>query len=120
MYDELKHYGRSKITENILRRDLFTNETSLIPLPESRRVISHVYTTVAHLGKLSTGQLVNLSHKRGGAWDFVWNKGKTSVTLGNKIDDKLILDKFSLLLPISAQEDSFERDSYEATPFAGD
>lgn len=121
VYDELKHYGRSKITEKIVKRDIFSNAVIPIELPNSRRVNSHIYSVVSRLGKLSTGQLVKLSHIEGGAWDFVWNKRETPVTLGNRIEDSLIREKFSMLkLPLQLNENNCESDWYEATPFAGD
>ncbi len=118
IYDDLRHYGRKRITSRITRTDIFSINEKEIPLPKSKRVVSHVYAIVSTLGKLSPTQLVNLSHKKGGPWDSVWNNKATSASLGNRISDELIREKFSpLVLPMS--DDPKERIFYEATPFAG-
>ncbi len=118
VYDELKHFGKSKITSKIFRRDLFTKEEISIPVPNNTRVVSHVFKVVEQLGKLSAGKLVDLSHKKGGAWDSVWNNSGTSVTFNNRIDDNLILEKFQTLM-ISVKSEQVMRGEYESAPFTG-
>lgn len=118
VYQALKEYGRQPVTEPISKVDIFTGEVTPIHSPTNRRVISHITQVVDTLGKLSPGKLIDLSHKKGGAWDLVWNKSKTSATFGNRISDKLTIRCYDKLM-IGLSESIEEEDKYEATPFTG-
>lgn len=119
IYNELKSYGRSKITQPITKKDLFTGEERPIPASSKLSVVSHVYGVTKTLGRLSPSELRNLSHIHNGPWDVVWNKAKTSVTFGNRITDSLILERYRIIpTAIDTKDENFH--GFEATPFAGD
>lgn len=59
--------------------------------PASRDVVTSVLTT---LGKLSVGRLVEKSHAPHGPWAVVVDKARTSGSLGLKIPDSLITERF--------------------------
>ena len=118
IYNELKGYGRSPVTAPIMRRDLFTGDETAIPASSRLDIVAHVYGVTKTLGRLSPSALRNLSHIPNGPWDTVWNKGETSVTLGNRIPDKIILDRYRII-PQAKQAENKGFDGYEATPFAG-
>lgn len=119
VYDALKQYGANPVTKLIERRDPISGETSVVSVPEDWRVREHVDDILKSIGHLSPGQLVDLSHAPRGAWSEVWNKSKTSPTIGNRIHDKLSVERFVYLkMPIT--ETSKFGDVDEATPVAGD
>lgn len=119
IYDELKRHGRNPVTELITRVDPFTGEVSHIEPPSDQPVIDLVEDVVRSIGHLRPGHLIALSHVENGAWHEVWNKAKTGATIGNRIDDILIKERFPLL-KISLTTQPFREDPDEATPYSGD
>ena len=119
VYDALKQYGSRPVTELIERRDPISGETSVVKPPEDWRVLEHIDDVLKSIGHLSPGQLVDLSHAPNGAWEEVWNKSKSSPTIGNRIHDKLSAERFAFLkMPVN--ESSKFGDVDEATPITGD
>jgi len=118
VYDELKHYGRKSIDKLIDDVDIFTGEVRQIRIPRNRRVQTHIYNTLENLGRLSPGQLIDLSHRKGGAWHETWHKSRTGTTVGGAICDKLTLERF-YLLKMTVQKPVYG-DPDEATPLTGD
>lgn len=117
IYDELKHYGRSSVSQKIEDIDLFTGEVTIPSLPNDLRVKSHVFNIMDSLGRLSPGQLIDLSHVKGGAWHETWHKARTRTTVGGAICDSLIRERFYLLkMPIKP---SIFGDPDEAAPLTG-
>lgn len=119
IYEALKGWGRFPITSPITKTDPFTGVVFNIALPQNVNIRKHVDKSMESLIKLHPSQLIDLSHAPGGAWAEVWNKSKTSATIGNRISDKLSKEKFGKLkLPIRSDVD--EREIDEATPFTCD
>lgn len=119
VYDSLRRYGRAPIIEPIVVVDPFSRSVTPLAPPADHLVTDHIAEVMRALGGLSAGQLIELSHAPGGAWEEVWNKSKTSATLGNRIDDKLSVERFARL-KISVRSQSRFGDPDEATPVAGD
>lgn len=118
IYHALKHYERSPVTAPIRKMDPFTGkELEIEPLSDDDAIF-HLQTVLRTMGELSPGQLIELSHARGGAWDEVWNKSKTGTTIGNRIDDILSVSRFSRL-KIPLKDASAYGDTDEAAPFTG-
>lgn len=120
VYDELKQFGREAVRGRLKKRDVFSGVASEVAAPDSVEVRDHVVEVVRTLGRLSPGQLVDLSHREGGAWDEVWKKSTSGPTVGNRISDKLTLERFHVL-KLDVRSPSPHGDlRHEATPFAGD
>lgn len=94
VYAAFKASGSDPITTKAQRKDLRTGE--LIDLPElsesaARRVINQ---TMSAFGDLTAGQLVSLSHARDGPWDIVCKAAQSRNTIGLRISNDLIAERF--------------------------
>jgi hypothetical protein len=45
-------------------------------------------------GRMTAGRLVEISHAKNAPWHFIVNKAKTSVALGLRIPDNVIIERF--------------------------
>ncbi|MBN9788279.1 hypothetical protein DMP17_06700 [Pseudonocardia sp. TMWB2A] len=118
VYNELKSYGREPITTLIQRVDPFTGEITMPALDGDIEADDHIAGIMRTMGHLHPNQLISLSHVRDGAWYEVWNKAKTGATVGNRISDKLTVERFhklKLVLTDAPAQGGMD----EATPFAG-
>lgn len=94
VYAAFKDCGAKTITGAARRKDLRTGEMHDLPeltSREARRVINQIITAY---GELTAGQLVRLSHARGGPWHIVCEKAQSIGTLGLRISNELISEKF--------------------------
>jgi len=94
VYAAFKASGGDPISFKAHRKDLRTGE--LLELPElndpaARRVINQ---TLGAYGDLTAGQLVRLSHARDGPWEMVCRMAKSRTTIGLRISNELISEKF--------------------------
>lgn len=87
-----------------------------------------VMSTVANLSKLSAGQLVDLSHRRDGAWSKTVEDARSGGALGMRITDDTIMNcaRRTKVVPIDSMAgsngDSFAQKEvrhYVETPIAG-
>lgn len=94
VYAAFKSSGSGPIKIKAQRKDLRTGE--LLDLPDlndsaARRVINQ---TMSAYGDLTAGQLVRLSHARDGPWDVVCKAAQSRSTIGLRISNDLIADRF--------------------------
>jgi uncharacterized phage-associated protein len=94
VYAAFKGSGSGPIRTFALRKDLRTGE--LLELPElndaaARRVINQ---TLNAYGDLTAGQLVRLSHARDGPWHVISKTAQSQSTIGLRISNDLIADRF--------------------------
>ncbi len=90
--------GRAKV-KNILAR---TEDVARINFdPRAEKVISKVLDT---LGGLPASRLVELSHAPRGPWQHVVDKARTEGALGLRIPDRVIVERFYQLVPLSQGE----------------
>ena len=116
LYKTLKEYGRQPVKSEIVIRDIFTGENITQKEMLCRRAKVAIHHVVETYAQLSPGKLVELSHVSGGAWDLVWNKGKTSATISNIISDDLTIEKFGFLRFPTENRRPLKEMDYEATP----
>ncbi|MBS8274405.1 DUF4065 domain-containing protein [Thalassospira tepidiphila] len=98
-------------------RDLLTGKEIEIA-PASSREVQELLENVLHsYGRLTAGQLVAISHAKNGPWDYIVNKSRTSIAIGLKIPDNVIVDKFKFH---KSTVDSLQRqgEPIEDSPFA--
>lgn len=119
VYDALRQNGNQPITALIRSRDLFTGIEAVVPLPTDHDVGDHVAHVMRTMGNMSAKQLVELSHAKGGAWREIWDRGQNGVSLGNRIDDKLTMERFAALR-MTLRDDPATEEMDEAAPVAGD
>jgi uncharacterized phage-associated protein len=75
-------------------QDVLTGEPKPIPQPDSPAVRRLIQLVLNSYGRLSPGRLVDISHAKNSPWDFIVDKGRTSVAFGLRIPDTVILDRF--------------------------
>jgi uncharacterized phage-associated protein len=119
VYDALKGYGREPISAMISQQNPFTKAIAPVEIPGDVLVEDHIADLMRSHGHLTASQLRDLSHRPRGAWAIVWERSKTGVTLGNRIDDKLTAERFGQL-KMSLSAGSTAEDPDEAAPVAGD
>jgi uncharacterized phage-associated protein len=93
-YKAFKAAGANDITFRAERVDPATGECSNIPVPDDMDVQRHVERIMQTWGRLSTGRLVDISHAKGAPWDFIQDKGRTSLAFGLRISDEVIRERF--------------------------
>lgn len=116
-YKAFKAAGSDLIAFRVSAQDPLTGAAKALAQPDSpiiRRLLQQVLNSY---GKLSPGRLVDLSHAKNSPWDYVVDKGRTSVAFGLRIPDDVILERFKYhkvtigLVPVAGEP-------REDTPFA--
>jgi len=94
VYASFKAAGERPIKARASARNVTTGEAVEIRTPAESEIVEHVRRTMAYYGQLTPGRLVDISHAKGAPWDYVANKARTSVALGLRISDDVILKFF--------------------------
>ena len=118
VYQAFKSEGDRPLKVRAEGRNVMTGETRSLPLPtdpEVRRLLVKVLDAYGHL---PPGRLIAISHAPRGPWATVVNKAKTSVALGMRISDTVILDCFKHH-KVAVGPESLVGDSNEDTPLVG-
>ncbi len=71
-----------------------TGERHALDLPDDPTIRRHLARIMSSYGQLSPGRLVDISHAKGAPWDYIADKGRTSVALGLRIPDDVIVNRF--------------------------
>ncbi|TSD85234.1 DUF4065 domain-containing protein [Mycobacterium sp. KBS0706] len=108
-YKAYRLAGSEAILFRARSQDVLTGESKPILEPDSPAVRRLVQQVLNSYGKLSPGRLVDISHAKNSPWDFIVDKGRTSVALGLRIPDTVILDRFK-----------YHKVSIGAVPVAGE
>lgn len=93
-YQAFKAAGDRPIDFRACRIDLVTGEHSELSSPTDRDVQGHIERIMHSYGRMTPSRLVDVSHAKGAPWDFVVDKGRTSVAFGLRITDNVIVDRF--------------------------
>jgi uncharacterized phage-associated protein len=93
VYRAFKSPGDKPISFRATRQDLLTGEQLAVP-PSNPELRSLAKRIIDSYGKLTPGQLVDVSHAKRAPWAFIVDKGRRSVTFGLRIPDEVILDRF--------------------------
>jgi len=89
------HQARHKsISFRAHRTDLLAGRQSIVPPPDSALARVHVEFVVDTYGRLSVGRLVEISHAPEAPWHYVVTQASNRVTLGLRIPDKIIVERF--------------------------
>lgn len=116
-YKAFKSAGGEPIAFRAKGQDALTGAARPVAQPDDPAARLLVQRVLASYGKLSAGRLVDLSHAKNSPWDFVVDKGRTSVAFGLRIPDTVILERFKYhkvsigLAPVAGEP-------REDTPFA--
>lgn len=94
LYHACKRFGSSVVTGNLGAADPITGEGRSIEFPGDRLVEELIEQVLASLERLTPGQLVTLSHARGGPWWEVMRKYQSQPGYGVRISNELISERF--------------------------
>jgi uncharacterized phage-associated protein len=100
------------------RTDLLTGQRSIVPSPDSLVAVQHVKFVARTYGQLPAGRLVEISHAPEAPWHYVVAQAKNRVTLGLRIPDNIILDRFKRH-KVAVGGDPELGDGIEDTPLTG-
>ncbi|MFL9824702.1 type VI toxin-antitoxin system SocA family antitoxin [Rhodoplanes sp. SY1] len=93
-YQAFKAAGDRPINFRATGQDVLTGAPKELPPLADPTIRRHIERIMASYGALTAGRLVDISHAKGGPWDFVVNKGRTGVAIGLRISDDVIADRF--------------------------
>lgn len=94
VYHAFKAAGDRPITFRAAGKDALTGENRELAVPEDPKVKEHVCAVMAYYGRMTPGRLVDVAHAKGAPWDYIVDKGRTTVVLGLRIPDNVILARF--------------------------
>lgn len=94
LYREFKAFDNSPITSRAEKIDPKTGEICIVSYEFDDRTLLLLRKVVNFYSRLSSGDLVKLTHAEGGPWYNVWNHSGT-VNPGMKIDDEQIARYYS-------------------------
>ncbi len=109
VYSAFKSAGSAPIKFRATGQDMLTGERSKIGPPLDPAIRSHIARIMSSYGRLSPGRLVDISHAKNAPWHYIADKGRTSVALGLRISDNIIVNRFK-----------FHKISIGAAPVAGE
>ncbi|MEL7476163.1 MAG: type II toxin-antitoxin system antitoxin SocA domain-containing protein, partial [Cyanobacteria bacterium J06555_12] len=94
VYSAFKSFGEKPVDRPALRKDLRTGELTPVPLPADREVLKITRKVLFSLEDMTPGQLVKLSHARGGPWHQVFRRSKSEHMLGLRISNEAIRERY--------------------------
>jgi uncharacterized phage-associated protein len=109
VYEAFKECGSDPIKTKANAIDPISRKEKFLPPLEDESARQYVLATIATFGGLETGRLVDISHAPNGPWDVVVKRARESVSLGMKIPDSLIKERFK-----------FHKISISKTPKSGE
>jgi uncharacterized phage-associated protein len=97
--------------------DVLTGARSALPPPISPAIRELCVRVMAQYARLTPGRLVEISHAKNAPWDVIVNRAKTSLALGLRIPDDVIVRHFRYhKVPVGAEPPRGEPS--EDTPLA--
>jgi uncharacterized phage-associated protein len=94
IYDAFKAAGRAKIATRAQGFDPVARVSFPVQANFPAEDREFLRAILLAYGRYSATHLSDLTHRRGGAWDRVWNAPDGRVTLGMRIPDQAIRDDF--------------------------
>ncbi|MCL6283431.1 DUF4065 domain-containing protein [Ruegeria sp. 2012CJ41-6] len=91
VYRAFKGFGGNPIQHEAEGRDPFTKQPVYLDGIADFQQRQIITATVADLSKMNAFQLVELSHKKGGAWASTVSQAKAGGALGMRITDEMIV-----------------------------
>jgi uncharacterized phage-associated protein len=93
-YQAFKTAGSQPIRFRAQRVDVATGMRTDIDLPDDPAVRRHIARIMQSYGRMTPGRLVDISHAKGAPWDYIQDKGRTSLAFGLRISDDVIRERF--------------------------
>ena len=98
LYREFRELDRAAIKRRATQLDPMDGRKKIVEYSFDRDVQHLLHEIVDFYSRLSAGDLVKLSHAKGGPWYTVWHHG-AAINPGMKIDDKEIANYYSKAPP---------------------
>jgi uncharacterized phage-associated protein len=94
VYKAFQEAGDKPITSRASRTDIVTGARSPLPAPPSEAIRDICLRIMTQYGRLTAGRLVDISHAKNAPWHYIVNKAQTSLALGLRIPDNVIVERF--------------------------
>lgn len=94
-YKAFKVAGARPITFRAEREDPLTGERQSISNPTEQSIMRLVQRVMSSYGHLDARRLVDIAHAPGAPWQIVVDKARTSMALGARIPDNVIIACFN-------------------------
>ncbi len=93
-YKAFRSAGSEPIKFRASGKDLLSGAPLDIPVPDDPEVRRRLSLVMHSYGRMSPGRLVDVSHAPKSPWHFIVDKARTSVALGLRIPDNVIIERF--------------------------
>jgi uncharacterized phage-associated protein len=93
-YRAFKTSGAHPISFRANARDPFTDEEIPLGRCDDAEALLRVRRVVRTYAGMTPGRLVELAHAQNAPWHFIVDKARTGITIGLRIPDDVILDRF--------------------------
>jgi uncharacterized phage-associated protein len=94
VYKAFQDAGDKPIRLRANRVDVLTGAKSAVPPPTSAAIRDVCLRIMAQYGRMTAGRLVDISHAKEAPWHYVVNRARTSLALGLRIQDNVIVERF--------------------------
>jgi len=98
LYREFKAYDDKPIIGRATKIDPLTGKKQIVRYELDRATEELLRRVINFYSRLNAGDLVKLSHAKGGPWDVAWHH-QGNVNPGMHIDDRLIKEFYSRAIP---------------------
>ena len=93
-YQAFRAASDREISFRATRFNIVTGRSTELPQPSDADVRRHLAGVMNSYGRLTPGRLVEIAHAKGAPWDFIVDRGRTSVAFGLRITDNMIVERF--------------------------
>jgi uncharacterized phage-associated protein len=94
VYKAFQEAGEKAISSRASRVDVVTRVRTRLPPPSDPAIRDVCRRVMVNYGRLTAGRLVDISHAKDAPWQYIVNKAKTSLALGLRIPDDVIVKRF--------------------------
>lgn len=94
VYRAFRSEADNPIATRATRVDVITGQRSPLPAATSDPIRQLCTQVIAQYAPLTPGRLVEISHAKNAPWHVIVNRAKTSLALGLRIPDDVILEHF--------------------------
>lgn len=117
VYKAFQEAGDKPIESRATRVDVLTGARSPLPTPSSAAIRNVCLRIMAQYGRMTPGRLVEISHAKNAPWHYIATKARTSLALGLRIPDNVIIMHFRYH-KVSVGAEPIHGEPSEDTPLA--
>jgi uncharacterized phage-associated protein len=94
VYQSFKASAGRPIVERAMGEDAVTGRMRSLEVTDQSNIKRHIRKVLVLYGTITPGRLVDITHAQNAPWAYIVNKSKTSVALGLRIPDNVIVERF--------------------------